>query len=1049
MSGFEITIGIKEEQMYCANCSKTIRSALLDLLEREGYSYEYLAADFRSKKVELFLEVESQEAAQAALGKMRDTLSAVGYDCESDAIAGMGDVNQSTGPSAPISHLKKAWYAGPPLIAALFLMLAEHLGWLPSVMEEPGLAINVSIGVVATLMTVWIGRFNFMNAFRAIRSKRLNAMDTLISLGSITAVIYSFLLILEPAFFGRMESMTTTTFFSVPLVVLGLLKLSHALRDHVHAKIESHVDTVGTYKKTLPLTANVLTADAEQLLVEMEVKEREVETKAPEAAKQLALAAEKVEVLKVNGVRKDSLIYVEPNQTVPIDGVLVNSRGVMVREDFFGKKGDTFKKPNAGVFAGAVNRSEEGFVLKTVCEAKDNHIKKAYASIKQTKAAQNDDIERISRFFLWGVLILATVSAVCWKLLGPEPSNAYALQVFLSMIFSACPCAFGLIEVVSVTNKALALEEGILIQDDRVLEGVVMEKAMTATTPASPTRKAYESLARWRKSRKQRLSVDQVTDICLDKCGTLTTGKYALTGLLLEEGESQDKALQKEYLAYAVILEGKIDKKDRSAVAEAIIGAAEEWELNLTPYICESFRNDPLIGAGRGGVAIINKRTVVVGNKALLKNQGVAVSKAWLQREKRLGKEDKMAIFLAIDGQVCALLVLKSAEENEPVLRPGTQEAIEWFLAQGKVVHILTGDTESRTKALTASLATLSGKGEIKLSTKKNPQKKIDYIRALQEAGRTVVMLGDDSNDIGALKQANFGFAIDALAPVRSEAAVVLNGSLRGMVQLMRLARIHRWGRRTSIGLAFGINSFALMFSAGVFYPLTHMLLDPTISGAVMAGSSLALILNISLFKRIGRKAMQKALRDKPTPAGLQQVKVVQSPKQGTETPSVSSRLSVSASATIELLSAEPKVPRQEAQLLQQTQTAIEQGNTGQVQVLLTESGLSVNAEDESGQSLLHVAAQSSHTAITQLLLDKKATVDHPDTAGRTPLFCALSAHPISLKTVALLVSAKADPSVRSQAGETPLDVAQRCGEGNKDLMDLLHEGSRMTATLP
>lgn len=801
MKTFEIIFEFDAEQMYCTACSGTIRGSLENTLKENKYAYSFVAADYRSKTAEIQLQAENKVAADLIVKKLSADLEDCGKpikkhiinDCEEM----MGDhlpiLNNSSGFSS-----KECFTSGFALSAGLTLMVLEHLSILPKRNDEKGTLANFLIGAIATALSAWVGRDSFLNAMRAIRAKSCaGAMDYLIILGSLSAITYSFLLIQPPSFLSEAED---ESFFSVPLVVLGLVKLSHALRDYIHAKVESEIDVISDSKRSLPFTADVVAIPDG-----MEIKRIE--------AKQIEglIGEKKVESHNIYRIPKDSILRIEPHGTVPIDGFLLNSDEIPVKEVFYGKKGEIIKKPNDLIYAGTLNSSGKDIYLKTVCDAKENQITKAYFSVKKNDNADNSYLNTVAKYFFPTVLAIAVLSSVGWAMWGPAPAISYAVEAFMSVMFSACPCAFGLIHVIPSVARSLAFQHGILIKSENIS------------------------------------AINKITDICFDKCGTVTTGKYAISGWHFPFDEKIDEAaLKKEYLSYAVALEQQIAKENRSAIANAIIEA--DPTLDLKGYSCTKFTTNP-INANRGGIAIINDKEVVLGNKPLLENQGIHVDDAWLGSAKLLSTHVKLPIFLAIDKKVCALLILESVPEQQQVLRSDVTPTLRWLMQQGKQLHFLTGDSAERTSALLENLnLTADEKNQIHLAAQKTPVEKVEYIKELQQKG-SVIMVGDDDNDTAAIAQANIGIAIDTVAPVRENAAAVLNGSLYGLVQLMQLSEIQRQANIAAIAIAFGVNSLAIITGAGALYPVIHMMLDPMILGGVMACSSLLLMMAISVFK--------------------------------------------------------------------------------------------------------------------------------------------------------------------------------------------------------
>ena len=682
------------------------------------------------------------------------------------------------------------------LSTGISLMMMEHFSIIPDSNSALGISINLSIGITSAALTLVTGKENFKNAWQARYHPSAGAMDTLITLGTSSAFIFSFLSLGNTYFLNAPNS---ATFFSVPLVILGFLKISHHIRNQIHDMIENQIDQIDIQKSLLPKVAQVYL---------------ENEEKVPQSNEHKIIPG-KLEQFFVSQIKQGSMIYVSYNNIVPIDGVLFKNDQVALQENFFGKKGVQIKSNNSIIYAGSISKNPAPFLLKTICEAENNHITRAYNSVKMHESLVENSLERVSQYFLRGVLGVALASTTGWLIWGPSLSHAG--QVFLSVLLSACPCAFGLINVGSSISKGLAVEAGILIQNDRAL------------------------------------SIDQATDICIDKCGTLTMGDYSFKDIVSVD-EVLNTEQQKEWLAYAIALENQIDQKFQTAVAKAVIQATRQsqWELNEKKMHCTKFLDNP-VNKGRGGIAVINEREVILGNKSLLKQQGIAVSQNWIELEKKHISTGKLPIFFAIDKKIRCLLLLEPQEEKQQWLRPDTQRVIELLLQNNRRIHFLTGDSLERTQDLMNQFP----QTQIIVQTDQTPQSKVNYIKNLQNQGKQIIMIGDDYNDLGAVKQANFGVAIDSLAPIRSCSDVVLNGSLKGLIQLMRLAKVNRRGDHFSLFWAFGINSAAIVSATGIFYPWTHQLIDPVITGAAMSLSSLMLIVNIMIFKKIAAKEIK------------------------------------------------------------------------------------------------------------------------------------------------------------------------------------------------
>lgn len=678
---------------------------------------------------------------------------------------------------------------GSALGLGITIMTLEHM----NKMENP--VLELALGCVSTAMTLFTGKNYFQNAIR-----RQGAMDTLISLGCGGAILYSFLLILQPPF---LKDDTSSTFFDVPLMILGFLKFSHILRSWIESQIRHQENVVEELEKTLPHTVQLMSK----------------ETKA------------------VSEVFPQTHIIVSAGEIIPIDGKLVHlfsEETIDVNEKFLtGNDREKVKKNGDTVYAGTINTTGKELFLETICMAEESQIYKILFAIRKKGETENG-IEWVIKYFLRGVLSIATLSSLCWGLLGPEPRTSNAIQVFLSVILSACPCGLGLIPLNETLSKLLALEEGILIQK---IEAFSM--------------------------------TDKVTDICIDKCGTLTTGEYEV---MMTQSLSAEFTPE-ELFNYAVALQAAIPEKDRTAISMAILKKQSGDAYQATEY-----KENPA-NKGRGGQAIVNHKTVTIGNKALLNAFSISLEHTASSADPS-NVAEQMLIYIAIEKQVVGVMTLQPVAEKVQILRPDFMSSIHELMQQGITVHIVTGDDSEENARNIAEKVITEIQAQIYISSQNKtqqiigneqdpilyitygmqPQDKIEYIKTMQDNKKVVAMLGDGTNDRGAIQTANVGLVIDNDAPARNVSDAILNGSFISFIQLISLSKSYNQAYKTSMLIAFGTNVGLMATSAGVFYPLTKHVADPMFVGMGMTGSSLFLMMSIAIWQNIARQRKSAVL---------------------------------------------------------------------------------------------------------------------------------------------------------------------------------------------
>jgi Cu2+-exporting ATPase len=371
--------------------------------------------------------------------------------------------------------------------------------------------------------------------------------------------------------------------------------------------------------------------------------------------------------------------------------------------------------------------------------------------------------DRYSSLFVVSVLALALGAAGAWMTLDASR----ALMVAVSVLVATCPCAFSL-----ATPAALAVATGELAR-----RGVVPTRGHT-----------LESLAR-------------ITDVVLDKTGTVTEGELRLVRIVAFDGRSEA-----DLLSIAAALE----RTSTHPVARALAAAAPaalELRVNAVRHV-----------TGNGVEADVD---------GVLYRLGSASFTAGRTAMQIAAAPSDTVVWLSANGTACAAFVLSDR------LRAGARRAIEELGALGLEVHLLSGDASAPTRRVAAEL----GIGHV--TAEATPDSKRDYVRALQRAGRRVAMVGDGVNDAPVLAQADVSLAMaGGTSLARAEAdAVVLAPDLAAVADAVLYARRVLRVVRQNVGWAFAYNFTVL--------PMALLgLLTPWAASLGMSASSLVVILN-------------------------------------------------------------------------------------------------------------------------------------------------------------------------------------------------------------
>ncbi len=486
-------------------------------------------------------------------------------------------------------------------------------------------------------------------------------------------------------------------------------------------------------------------------------------------------------------VQVGDVVRVRPGERMPVDGVVVEGRGGVDESMLSGEPLPVEKGPASKVAGGTLNGSGALLVRaeRVGADTLLAHIVRLVSEAQRSRAPVQRLVDRVSRWFVPGVLIAAALTFALWYFLDSSASTTdrltHALLNAVAVLVIACPCALGLATPMAVmVGVGRGAEIGVLIRDAEALE-----------------------------------TLSHVDTLVVDKTGTLTEGKPRLVGV--ETVDSFDEA---ELLRLAAALE----RGSEHPLASAVVRGAEERGLSLPR--AEEFQSIP----GQGVVGVVEGRSVVLGTAALLASRGrqpPEAADALRARADALRAEGGGVLLAAVDGRTVGLLRVA-----DPI-RTTTPEAVRQLHADGLRLIMLTGDGRGTAEAVARQL------GLDEVIAEATPAVKNDVIGRLQQEGRVVAMAGDGVNDAPALARARVGIAMGSGTDVALESAGValVRGDLRAVARARRLSRLTLSTIRQNLFLAFVYNSLSI--------PLAALgLLNPMIAGAAMSLSSLSVVLN-------------------------------------------------------------------------------------------------------------------------------------------------------------------------------------------------------------
>jgi len=485
-------------------------------------------------------------------------------------------------------------------------------------------------------------------------------------------------------------------------------------------------------------------------------------------------------------------VVVRPGAKVPVDGVIVEGSSALDESMITGESMPVTKGPGDEVIGATLNTTG-AFRFRATRVGEETALATIIRMVGDAQASKvpiQRIVDRVSGYFTPAVVILAIAGFVIWYDFGPTPAFAYATIVAVTTLIIACPCALGMATPLALTTGVgLGATHGILIRSGDALQ-----------------------------------AAKKLDTIVLDKTGTITLGRPAVTDLIPAEGFDEAGLL-----AFAAGAERDSEHPLAAAVVE---GAAER---GLAPPAPDAFEAEP----GHGVRATVGGRRVLVGKRVFLEAAGIE-AEPLAETAARLADEGKTPVFVGIDGRAAGLLAIA-----DPV-KPDSREAIGALRKLGLSVVMITGDNRRTALAIARQV------GIDRVLAEVLPQDKAHEVRKLQLEGRTVGMVGDGINDAPALAQADVGFAIGTGTDVAIEASDVtlISGSLRGVVAAVRISRATMRNVYQNLFGAFIYNGLGLPVALGVLYPFIGLLLSPILAAAAMSFSSVTVVGNANRLKR-------------------------------------------------------------------------------------------------------------------------------------------------------------------------------------------------------
>ncbi len=642
------------------------------------------------------------------------------------------------------------------LLVPLFIIaMGPMLGLpLPAIIDPGVNAINNAVvQLVLTTGIIWLGRDIFQRGFKTLFRGHPN-MDSLIAIGTSAAYIQGIVVTI-----GAMLGMVST-------------------HGHLNLYFESAgmilvFMTAGSYMEEL---AKGQTSGAIKDLMNL----------TPETARRVN-ADGSIDTVPVEVIKVGDVIQVRPGESLPVDGTVVSGQSTIDESMLTGESLPVEKTVGDTVTGASINKTG-AFTYEATRIGSDTALAQIVRLVQDAQGAKAPIAklaDKISGYFVPIVIVLAIVSALAWFFIGNQPLN-FALQIFISVLIIACPCALGLATPTSImVGTGNGAKKGILIKSGEILE-----------------------------------SIHHADAVLLDKTGTITEGKPTVQDFEIFDDATIDRQELLDLILTA-------EHGSQHPLGEAIVRYAEEEGANLQ----ETSFFDSI--TGKGIISTIIGHEVAVGNAKLMDSHANRSEEA-RKVAQEFAQNGKTPMYIAVNNQIQGIITVADPIKESSI------KAIKKMQDMGLEVIMLTGDNKITAEAIAAQVGITQVVSDIL------PEDKVNKVTELQEQGRHVIMVGDGINDAPALAQSDVGMAIGSGTDIAIESAdtVLMNDNLESVSEAIDLSHATINNIKQNLFWAFGYNTIGIPIAMGVLYLFGGPLLNPMFAALAMSLSSVSVLLN-------------------------------------------------------------------------------------------------------------------------------------------------------------------------------------------------------------
>ena len=629
---------------------------------------------------------------------------------------------------------------GAHLVPAIAWLLDSRLSWLVQF-------------VLTTVVLAWPGRAFYRKGLPALL-KGVPDMNTLVAIGTLAAWSFSTIALFLP---NLLPAQAVAVYYEAAAVIVTLILLGHMLEARAKGR----------------------TGDAVRKLVGLRPKTARVLRKGTYVD------------VDVDDIIVGDHLQIRPGERIAVDAVVVDGQSYVDEAMLTGEPVPVNKTTGDDVTGGTINGAG-ALVIEADKVGADTALAQIIQMVQNAQGARlpiQDIINRITRWFVPIVLVLAASTMIGWILFGPDPALGFALVAGVSVLIVACPCAMGLATPMSImVGTGRAADLGVLFRKGDALQ-----------------------------------ALQTVQTVAFDKTGTLTLGRPEVTLFQAMSG-----------MVHADVLGAVagVESLSEHPSARAIVDYARAH--NIESLAVTEFTSV----VGRGVQGAVNERIVAVGGARFMEENGVSLdaSKDDAQAAAALGHS---VFYASIDGQLAGVISV-----SDPI-RPTAKAMVAAVHALGLRTALISGDTHAAAQSVAAQVGIQTVVGDVL------PAGKIAALDAL-DGPVAFVGDGINDAPALAHADVGIAIGTGTDVAIESADVVLISSDLAAVGHAFAISRATLRNIRENLFWAFAYNTALIPVAAGLLYPAFGIMLSPMLAAGAMALSSVFVVTNALRLRRAG-----------------------------------------------------------------------------------------------------------------------------------------------------------------------------------------------------